>query len=225
MVQRANSDLIALIFAVFIPISFALVLVLPVSRAAFLSATSMHPYFMGFVKFAFLATAGELLAGKISTGVFQFAKGAVLKAGIWGLIGMMVVLLFPVFSAGVVAAQDAGLLFGKGNFIVTAILTSIVNNLTFGISLMGFHRVTDAMVEMYSKKERVSAMGAIASIDWQGFVSFVVCVTMPRFWIPAHSITFMLPPQYRVFLSAFLSIILGLLLTIAKRKSAKTVEV
>lgn len=223
--QKAKSDFCALIFAIFIPVSFALVMVLPVSRAAFLAATGTHPYFMGFLKFAFLATTGEILAGKVSTGVFQFPRGAVLKAGIWGLIGMMIVLLFPVFSAGIAAAQDAGLLFGKGNFIATAILTSIVNNLTFGISMMGFHRVTDTMVEMYSNKKRVSAMGIVKNVDWPGFVSFVVCRTIPVFWIPAHSITFMLPPQYRVFLSAFLSIILGLLLAIAKRKSAKTTEV
>ena len=100
MVQKAKSDRSALLFAVIVPVSFLLVLVLPASRALFSSVTSAHPYWIGFVKFAFLATTGEILAGKIATGVFQFPKGAVLKAGVWGLIGMMIVLLFPVFASG-----------------------------------------------------------------------------------------------------------------------------
>ena len=68
-------------------------------------------------------------------------------------------------------------------------------------------------------------MGAVKSVDWSDFIGFVVCKTIPLFWIPAHSVTFMLPPQYRVFMSAFLSIILGLLLAVAKRKTAQKTEV
>lgn len=41
--------------------------------------------------------------------------------------------------------------------------------------------------------------------------------TCPYFWIPAHTIVFLLPNQYRVLVSAFLSIALGLLLAIAKK--------
>ena len=225
MVQKAKSDLSALLFAVIVPVSFLLVLVLPVSRALFSSVTSAHPYMIGFVKFAFLATTGEILAGKIATGVFQFPKGAVLKAGVWGLIGMMIVLLFPVFASGIAAVQAGGLLLGGGNALLTAVLISTATNCTFGISMMGFHRITDAMIEMHCTQKQVSVMGAVKSVDWSDFIGFVVCKTIPLFWIPAHSVTFMLPPQYRVFMSAFLSIILGLLLAVAKRKTAQKTEV
>jgi hypothetical protein len=38
------------------------ILVIPATREVFLAATKAHPYLMGFVKFAILATMGELLA-------------------------------------------------------------------------------------------------------------------------------------------------------------------
>jgi hypothetical protein len=56
-------------------------------------------------------------------------------------------------------------------------------------------------------------------IDWNGFVSFVVVKTIPFFWIPAHTITFLLPPEFRIIAAAFLSIALGIILSFAKKKS------
>ncbi|MBK5251987.1 MAG: hypothetical protein JJE29_05070 [Peptostreptococcaceae bacterium] len=50
------------------------------------------------------------------------------------------------------------------------------------------------------------------------FVSFVLAKTIPFFWIPAHTLTFLLPGQYRVLAAAMLSIALGLILTLAKIK-------
>jgi hypothetical protein len=46
--------------------------------------------------------------------------------------------------------------------------------------------------------------------------------TIPLFWIPAHTITFSLPPEYRVLMASFLSIALGGILAFAKRRSPKT---
>ena len=51
-----------------------------------------------------------------------------------------------------------------------------------------------------------------------GFVSFVLMKTIPIFWIPAHTITFLLPSEYRVLSAAFLSIALGAILAFAKKK-------
>lgn len=214
----------ALLFAVLVPIGFGLLLVLPASREAFLAATAAHPYLMGFVKFALLATAGEVLAGKIAGGAFRFSAGMPAKAAVWGLIGMMMALLMPVYSGGVLAAQQAGVLPGAGSAVPTAIFTSAIMNLTFGIAMMAFHRVTDTLVEMRCAGGRLSLVEAVARIDWVGFVGFVVCRTLPLFWIPAHAVTFSIPGQFRVFLSAFLSIVLGLILAIAKKRGAKPAQ-
>jgi hypothetical protein len=57
----------------------------------------------------------------------------------------------------------------------------------------------------------------VAQIDWQDLVGFVCLRTIPSFWIPAHTVTFLLPPEYRVLYAAFLSIALGVVLALAKR--------
>ena len=52
-------------------------------------------------------------------------------------------------------------------------------------------------------------------------MTFVVGKTIPFFWIPAHTVTFLLPPEYRVFVAALLSIALGLILALASSRHAK----
>ena len=42
--------------------------------------------------------------------------------------------------------------------------------------------------------------------------------TIVVFWIPAHTITFCLPAQYQILMSAFLSLALGFILTIKPKK-------
>ncbi|GAB1473896.1 hypothetical protein MASR2M69_13370 [Bacteroidota bacterium] len=42
-------------------------------------------------------------------------------------------------------------------------------------------------------------------------MKFVVGKTIPLFWIPAHTITFLLPDTYKVIFAASLSIVLGLI--------------
>ena len=64
----------------------------------------------------------------------------------------------------------------------------------------------------------VKLSDVIARIDWQGLVSFVIFKTIPFFWIPAHTITFLLPPEYRVLMAAYLSVALGAILAYGKRR-------
>jgi hypothetical protein len=52
-------------------------------------------------------------------------------------------------------------------------------------------------------------------LDWTTMWGFVFKKTIPLFWIPAQTINFMLPEEYRVLFAAFLSIVLGVLLSVA----------
>jgi hypothetical protein len=47
---------------------------------------------------------------------------------------------------------------------------------------------------------------------------FVFKKTIPFFWIPAHTITFLLPPELRVLFAAALGIVLGVILALASLK-------
>ncbi len=218
MTANPKTGRLAAAMVVGIPLGMAAVLVFPSSRAAFLEYTAKMPYLMGFLKFALLATTGEVLAGKVSTGAFAFPKGVWAKAAVWGVIGLMLTLLMPVYAGGVAAAQASGMLVGKDSPFLTAFFTSALMNATFGIAMMAFHRITDTMIEQFCLEKKTSPVWAVRAVDWPGFTEFVVFRTIPLFWIPAHTVTFLLPPSYRVFLSAALSIVLGLLLAVAKRK-------
>lgn len=200
------------------------VLAVPVSRETFIAATDAHPYIGGFIKFSILATMGDLLGIRVLKGEWIIPKGLHHRGVIWGIIGMMVTLVFTVFMGGAAAAQAAGRLPFQGSALAQAFFGSTIMNVTFGPMMMAFHRFTDMYIDaMYEKnggKTRISQL--VDRNDWHSLVEFSWLKTCPYFWIPAHTIVFLLPGQYRVLVSAFLSIALGLLLAISKKgKTAK----
>jgi Mpv17 / PMP22 family. len=195
-------------------------LLAPASHQAFINVTLKHPYLMGFIKFAILATMGELLVVRIVSGEWNKPLGIHYKAIVWGLFGMGIVLMFEVFLNGVIGAVKKGLLpTGEGvyNQVLVAFYISAIMNLTFAPAFMAVHRMTDTYIDLMEKGLQPNWITVIAKIDWQGFIEFVVFKTIPYFWIPAHTITFLLPPEFRVLAAAFLSMALGAILSYARR--------
>lgn len=209
--------------------AIAVFFAVPVTRAWFGATTLSHPFIMGFFKYAILATMGELLALRIIVGDWKKPAGLIHRVIIWGILGMSFVVVFKVFNQGVIGAQKAHLLpaleSGFGAALLVSFLTSVLMNLIFAPTFMALHRVTDTYIDLgegkLSKIFKVKLKDVIARIDWYNFISFVVCKTIPIFWIPAHSITFMLPEVYRLLYAAFLSIALGGILAFAKKKATK----
>jgi hypothetical protein len=201
------------------------VFLLPASHDWFVAATGAYPYWMGFAKFAAMASMGELLAVRIVTGGWEWNAGFPIKAVVWGLIGILVVLMFAVFTNGVAGAVKNGLLPAVDGFpgtLLNAFLVSAIMNLTFGPAFMAAHRILDTYIDLRVEGSSPSIPQVIGRIDWPGFYTFVVGKTVPFFWIPAHTITFLLPSVYRVLWAAYLSIALGAILAYARRKTAAT---
>lgn len=198
------------------------ILVIPATRVMFIKFTDTYPYQGGFVKFAILASMGDLLGIRILKGEWDIPKGLFYKAAVWGIIGMMVTLMFTVYMGGTAAAQVSGRLPFKGSAIAQAFFGSTIMNVTFGPMMMVFHRFTDMYIDTrYERKGgSVSLKELIDKNDWNSLVEFTWLKTCPLFWIPAHTIVFLLPSQYRVLVSAFLSIALGLLLGLAKKEKS-----
>lgn len=199
-------------------------LVFPATHEIFVGATKSHPYIMGFIKVAILATMGELLAVRITTGGWTKPVGTFWRVVIWGVLGMSFAVVFPIFDAGVRTAIKAGLIPSFGESPITAaFFISSAMNLIFAPTMMGLHRITDTCIELCDGKianlNQVTIHKVVEHIDWNGLVSFVYMKTIPFFWIPAHTITFLLPPEYRVLMASFLSIALGGILAFAKKKS------
>ena len=193
----------------------------------FAELTLAHPYLMGFVKFAVLATIGELCAIRILSGQWKAPVGLIYRTIVWGVLGMGIVLMFEIFSGGVTSAIAKGLLptgSGFGQQFLKAVFISTIMNLSFAPVFMAFHRFTDTCIDVACGEGvgfgGIKTAAILARIDWQGFINFVVLKTVPFFWIPAHTVTFLLPPEYRVLVAASLSIALGAILAYAKRKNA-----
>lgn len=133
---------------------------------------------------------------------------------------MAIVLIFNVFATGIAGVLANGFLPGGNSKFAFAFFVSFTMNLSFAPTMMAFHRITDTFIDLKyeNKNGKATLSDAVKRIDWDGFVSFVLVKTIPIFWIPAHTITFLLPPEYRVLSAAFLSIALGAILAFAKKK-------
>ncbi|MGB4437620.1 MAG: hypothetical protein WBJ13_00020 [Sedimentibacter sp.] len=196
-----------------------LILAVPASREAFKAFSSTHPYLAGFIKFAILATMGDLLGSRFIKGKYAVPNGVGYRAIVWGIIGMMVSLLFTVFMGGASVAQKAGLLPFEGVNLAQAFFGSAIMNLTFGPMMMVFHKFMDLFIDAkYEKKGKITLSSLVDKLDWHTLVEFSWTKTCILFWIPAHTIVFMLPSEFRVLVSAFLSIALGLLMAFAKKE-------
>jgi hypothetical protein len=204
-----------------------LLLLYPASHHLLLVATGSHPFIMGFIKFAILATLGELLSSRVVTGGWIIPTGVVYRMIVWGLIGDALVVIFPVFSIGIGFLQQNGLLPSADsqsvNYLLSAFWGSLIMNIAWSPTLMLFHQICDTYLDLadgkVSRLAAISLVQVTGAIDWQTFIHFVVFKTILFFWIPAHIITFLFPPELRVLFAAFLSLALGAILGFAKRRA------
>lgn len=105
-----------------------LILIVPATRTTFIEVTEAHPYMGGFFKFFILASMGDWLGFRILKGEWIIPKGFILKAVVWGILGMMITLVFTVFTAGAAAAQAAGKLPLAGSKLAQAFFGSTIMN-------------------------------------------------------------------------------------------------
>ena len=75
-------------------------------------------------------------------------------------------------------------------------------NLQFGPFLVIMHRVLDNL--------------AAGQSNWKGINKGLYCLLW--FWIPAHTVTFLMPTDLRILMAAVWSLALGLLLGFFNRK-------
>lgn len=202
-------------------------------RGGYLSLTAAHPLAAGFCKFALLATFGESLAQRLLTGRYLPPRfGLVSRAAAWGLLGMAITLAFMIFSSGVPAAltrlgMEGATLSGPlgRSKLLTALAVSASMNMLFAPVLMAAHKVFDLHIARYAGSARcllrVPDTGALlACVDWPPFWRLVLFRTLIFFWIPAHTVTFLLPEPCRVLFAAALGAALGLMLAWAGSRGA-----
>ncbi len=220
MNKKTKSALILAYIVVSIS-AFIFVLAIPVLREEFKTLSSANPYTMGFVKFSLLATSGELIAVAISKKQFDLPAKIVWRFIIWGFIGVWITFMMKVNSYAVKSLMAQGLLPGGDSKFLSALFTSVIMNTTFGPTFMAVHKITDKILDLLANKEKVTLNSVIKGIDWTTFWGFTILKTVPFFWIPAHTVTFLLPSEYQVIMAASLSIALGIILSLGNRKKNK----
>ncbi|MBR5439221.1 MAG: hypothetical protein IKV61_03270 [Clostridia bacterium] len=196
---------------------FGVMLIVPSFREVFKKLSTDIPYIMGFIKFALLATAGELIALAIAKREFTLPVKVFWRFIIWGFIGIWITFMMKVYSTAVNSLMQAGLLIGGNNKFLSALFTSVLMNTSFGPTFMAVHKITDKMLELFAKKQKVTLSAIITGIDWSNFWGFTILKTVPLFWIPMHTVTFLLPAEYQVMMAAALSVALGVILSLGNR--------
>ena len=193
-----------------------------------------HPFIMAFIKFALLATFGEMLGLRIKTGKYNAPGfGLLPRAVVWGLFGMWIVLAMGVFKSGIPAFLNQYPMFEGikeamySDFsclkLCGAFLISVMMNTSFAPVFMTLHKITDTHILQNGGKlsalvKSIQVEKIISELNWKVQWGFVFKKTIPLFWIPAHTLTFILPGDFQVLFAAFCSIILGLILSIASLK-------
>ncbi|MEA3463310.1 MAG: Mpv17/PMP22 family protein [Bacteroidota bacterium] len=196
-----------------------------------------HGLLMSFIKFFFLATLGEVIGLRIKTGSYYYRGfGLLPRAIVWGFLGMTIYMAFAIFSSGTpillekIGFEDAGILlqsdlsWGK---VVVSFSISTALNLFYAPVMMTFHKMTDAHILEKGGTIRgffspMDFSRILREINWDVQWNFVFKRTIPLFWIPAQTITFLLPEEYRVLFAAFLGIVLGVLLAVAALKNVES---
>ena len=229
--KKSDFAFIAVILAIFAPFALSETL-----YGWYKSFNAGHGMVMSFLKFAILSTAGELLGLRLSAGIYlKRGFGVWPRAVVWGILGMGINLAMIIFSNGVpVALEYCGLQGATAAMagpvtlmkVLTALCISIGMNGIFAPVFMTFHKITDTHILACGGSLRALAtpipMARIMTgLNWDAQWNFVFKKTIPFFWVPAHTVTFLLPGEARVLFAALLGVVLGVLLAVAARMKSK----
>jgi hypothetical protein len=164
----------------------------------YISFVKNYPIFSAVIQFAVLGTFGEIIsrwmASKRIYSPFPF-KLLLWKAFIWSVLAVCIKYAFIGFNGFIDAVISSGFLPEPGLFF-HAFAVSAAMNLQFGPFLVIFHRILDNMYPRQNNWQRIDK--GLLSLLW--------------FWIPAHTITFMLPKEFQIGLAAIWSVALGIIL-------------
>lgn len=194
-----------------------------------------HGMITSFIKFGILATLGEVIGLRISQGVYNKKGFGILpRMIVWGVLGLAIKMAFMVFIIGTPQFLQYMGLEGaaaamKGDLTITKVLVafsiSVALNTIFAPIMMTFHKITDAHITKNGGTlsgffTPIEFAEMFKTINWDIQWGFVFKKTIPFFWYPAHTITFLLPADYQVLFAALLGVVLGIILAFASMKKA-----
>jgi hypothetical protein len=159
-----------------------------------------NPLLSAAIQFAILGTLGEFISHLMKQktgkgfGTLLQISGKVLA---WALLGIIIKYGFAGMKGFVNNLVDHGMfpaVFKEG--LGYAIAVSVTTNVFFGPQMMAFHRLEDNLILRRWNFDGIQK-------SW---------LTLIWFWIPAHTVTFVLPGPYQIGLAAIWSVALGIIL-------------
>ncbi len=196
-------------------------------------AKDLRYFALAFLKFGVLATVGECIGLRISKGVYnEKGFGVLPRALVWGILGVAITIAMGVFASGTfnllsyfaldlnaktISAEPFGIQ------LIYAVCVSVLMNTFFAPVFMTVHKMTDAHILQTGGTLKgfftpIPFGRIFENLNWKVQWNFVFTKTIPFFWYPAHTITFLLPSEYRVLFAALLGVALGVILSIANLK-------
>lgn len=218
----------ALLFS--IVLFLLLFLIFPDFYVLYKTLNADHGILMSALKFALLATLGEAIALRIRKGVYtEKGFGLLPRALVWAFLGVTIKVAMLIFAVGTPimlaycgiksapAAMQGPL---TGLKVLTAFCISVSMNTFFAPVFMTFHKITDTHIiqtggTLKGLFSPLKIGDILASIDWRRQWAFVFKITIPLFWFPAHTVTFLLPESAQALFAALLSVALGIMLSFA----------
>jgi len=173
----------------------------------YIDIVTKYPIITAMIQFAILGTFGDIVSKWI---VYKKIHNPfkyhiiLLKMVEWAILAVCIKFAFTGFH-GFVDSLVENELLPQLNKFTYALAISITMNLQFGLFLVLLHRILDNLV--YAEKNWTKLNKAFLSLLW--------------FWIPAHTITFMLPKPYQIGLAAVWSVVLGIILGFYNTKTNK----
>lgn len=229
-----RSDIIFLLCVILFILPFILV---PSVYQAYEQFNAEHGIIMSFIKFAILATLGEVIGLRIKTGNYNAPGfGIMPRAMVWGLLGITIKLAFVVFTTGTInfleyiGVDNPAIVYGGPLSlpkVLIAFSISVLMNTIYAPVMMTTHKITDTHIinnggTLSALLKPIDFASILKNINWDVQWNFVFKKTIPFFWYPAHTITFLLAAEYQVLFAAMLSIALGLILALASMKSSSS---
>jgi hypothetical protein len=157
-----------------------------------------YPIYSAMVQFAILGTLGDIFSKWMQKGtVFMPYKWhiIILKILEWAFLAITIKYAFVGFQ-GFVDGLVLHKLVPELGLFSRAFTISVTMNLQFGLLLVILHRFLDNVIAKQKNWKNIDK--GMFSLVW--------------FWIPAHTITFMLDKPYQIGLAAVWSVVLGFIL-------------
>ena len=165
---------------------------------SYVELVKAYPLYTAMLQFAVLGTFGDVISKWMQQGrVFMPYKAQILilKMLEWAFLAITIKYAFVGFQGFVDSLVSHQLLPELGLF-GRAFAVSVAMNLQFGLLLVMLHRFLDNLIAQQSNWKNIDK--GMWSLIW--------------FWIPAHTVTFMLDKPYQIGLAAIWRVVLGLFL-------------